>query len=191
MSRLRRLVLLRHGETVGQSSIRFHGKTDVALSDEGLAHAHAARLALRQEVFDRVVASPLRRAWMSAMIVTAGARVELESGFREVDFGRWEGLTAEEIRARDPAPYEQWQAKEPDFAYPGGEIRAHFKVRVLEGLTRIEQSPSSRVLVVAHKGVIRVIAEQLLGASMDDARPELGESVTIARALDGGYCLVR
>lgn len=187
MSRLRRLVLLRHGETVGQSSIRFHGKTDVALSREGIAQAHAARLALYQEVFDRVVASPLQRAWASAMIVTAGGPVELESGFREVDFGRWEGLTAEEIRARDPGPYAQWQAKESGFEFPGGEIRAHFKARVLAGLARIEQSSSTRVLVVAHKGVIRSIALQLLGAPIDEARLLLGGSVTIARAPDGGY----
>ena len=191
MSRLRRLVLLRHGETDGQSSIRFHGKTDVALSKEGLAQAHTARHALCQEVFDRVVSSPLQRAWASALIVTAGAPVELESNFREVDFGRWEGLTAEEIRARDPALYERWQAKEPDFEYPGGEMRAHFQARVLAGLARIEHSPSDRVLVVTHKGVIRTIALQLLGAPIDEARLSLGGSVTFTRAPDGGYRLLR
>ena len=43
MSKLRRIVLVRHGETVGNSSVRFHGSTDVALSDEGRAHMRDAQ----------------------------------------------------------------------------------------------------------------------------------------------------
>ena len=42
MSNLRRIVLVRHGETVGNSSLRFHGSSDVALSDEGREQMRAA-----------------------------------------------------------------------------------------------------------------------------------------------------
>ena len=42
MNRLRRIVLLRHGDTVGNSRERFHGSSDVALSDEGRAQVRAA-----------------------------------------------------------------------------------------------------------------------------------------------------
>jgi broad specificity phosphatase PhoE len=38
-----RLVLVRHGETVGHSSIRYYGRTDVALSDLGRRQMRAAR----------------------------------------------------------------------------------------------------------------------------------------------------
>ena len=47
MSRLRRIVLLRHGDTVGESRIRFHGSGDVALSDEGRQQVKDAALGLR------------------------------------------------------------------------------------------------------------------------------------------------
>ena len=133
MSKLRRLVLMRHGETTGQSSIRFHGSTDVALSDEGRAQMRTAARGLVQECFDLVVASALRRSWQAAAIVAAGAPVRLEHGFNEIDFGRWEGLTKEEIEASDPVPYADWQAKVEDFEFPGGETRADFRARVEQG----------------------------------------------------------
>ncbi len=63
MSKLRRIVLVRHGETVGNSSVRFHGSGDVALSDEGRRQMRETAFRLRSEIFDLVMASPLQRSW--------------------------------------------------------------------------------------------------------------------------------
>ena len=61
MSRLRRIVLVRHGETVGNSSVRFHGSGDVALSDEGRSHMREVAREL-WAVYDlRTVRIPTRR----------------------------------------------------------------------------------------------------------------------------------
>ena len=65
------LVLLRHGETVGQSSIRLHGATDVALSSVGEQQAQRAAAALAGRHFARVLCSPLQRARRTAEIVLA------------------------------------------------------------------------------------------------------------------------
>jgi broad specificity phosphatase PhoE len=73
LSGLRRIVMIRHGETVGNSRERLHGAGDVALSETGRAHMRAAARDLGHEVFDSVVASPLRRSWQSAAIVAGGA----------------------------------------------------------------------------------------------------------------------
>jgi broad specificity phosphatase PhoE len=186
MSRLRRIVLLRHGETVGQSSIRFHGRTDVALDAEGLAQAKAARHALRSEYFDVVASSPLQRAWSTASIVAQSAPVRIVSEFREVDFGRWEGLTAKEIEAQYPALYEDWQARAAGFEYPGGEPRGAFEARVRAGFSYVERMGAESLLVVAHKGVIRTIAEHL-GAPIEDGHPELGQGVGLSRAAGGEW----
>jgi broad specificity phosphatase PhoE len=186
MSRLRRIVLLRHGETLGQSSIRFHGRNDVALDALGVSQAHAARVALHLNFFDTIVSSPLQRAWQTAQIVARGAGVRLVSEFREVDFGRWEGLTAEEIQAEYPALHEDWQARAAGFEYPGGESRKAFKARVLDGFSYVEALGAESLLVVAHKGVIRIIAEQL-GAPIDEGHPELGQGVGLIRAPSGEW----
>ena len=124
-----RILLIRHGETEGESSIRFHGATDVTLSDVGRAHMREARRALPDEAIDLVVASPLSRAWEGARIVAPRRPIVLEDGFREIDFGRWEGLT----RGGDPGRsirslYRGLAARgRTASSTPEGEARAAFK----------------------------------------------------------------
>jgi broad specificity phosphatase PhoE len=187
MPALRRLVLLRHGDTLGDSHSRYHGRNDVALSDRGRSQMELARRRLSGEPLDLVVASPLRRSWESARIASGGAPVRLEPDFREIDFGRWEGLTAEEIEARDPILYNDWQARVLGFEFPSGELRADFHKRVIRGLERLEASRVASVLTVIHKGVIRTIAEHLLGDPLEDGLPELGHAVSLTRRPDGSW----
>ena len=187
MPQLRRIVLIRHGETVGNSSVRFHGSSDVALSDGGREQMRGAARGLRQEVFDLVVASPLKRSWEGAWIVAGGAPVRLEHDFREIHFGRWEGMTAEEIEAGDPVLYKDWRAKAGEFEFPGGEPRGEFRERTLRGLQRLENSGATSALVVAHKGTIRTIAEKLLGAPLEEGQPPLGAAVALSLGSDGSW----
>ena len=119
VSALHRIVLVRHGETVGASSIRYFGSTDLALSAEGRAQARAAARSLPGDGFGLVVSSPLMRAWQSATIVARGRPVLLDPDLREIDFGHWEGLTAEEIEASDPARYRDWKHATIMFHDPG------------------------------------------------------------------------
>lgn len=184
---LRRIVMVRHGETDGQSSVRFHGSSDVPLSEEGREQARAAAARLRTEVFEVVLASPLRRSWEAAKIIAGDAPIRLESDFREIHFGRWEGLTAEEIEASDPVLYRDWQARSPGFEYPGGERRKDFEERVSRGLARIDAGGARFALLVLHKGVIRTIAEQLLGSPLEPGEPSLGGMVSASRTADGRW----
>jgi broad specificity phosphatase PhoE len=191
MSKLRRIVLVRHGETVGNSRVRFHGSGDVALSDEGRSQMREAAYRLRNETFDLVLASPLQRSWEAAWIVSGGAPVRLEAGLREVHFGRWEGLTKAEIEASDPILYADWQSKAVGFEYPSGERRAEFCARVEQSLSSLMDSGAASALLVVHKGVIRIIAEKLLGEPLDDGVPELGGGVGLSRKGDGSWFLGR
>jgi broad specificity phosphatase PhoE len=191
MSKLRRIVLVRHGETVGNSRVRFHGSGDVALSDEGRAQMRETAFQLRDEFFDLVTASPQQRSWEGAWIVSGGAPVRLEADFREVHFGRWEGLTKQEIEASDPVLFADWQSRSEGFEYPSGELRADFRARVERGLSALMDSGASNVLLVVHKGVIRVIAEKLLGKPLADGTPDLGGVVGLSCNADGSWFLGR
>jgi broad specificity phosphatase PhoE len=181
MSQLRRIVLVRHGETEGESSVRFHGSTDVALSAEGRAQMRRVAGEVGEEPIDLVAASPLRRSWEAATLVGGGRPVRLVPGFREIHFGAWEGLTREEIQARDPILYEDWQGGVPGFQFPGGEPREAFRERVALGLGELRGEPARNALVVVHKGVIRVIVETLSGKALERDEPALGEVVTLTR----------
>ncbi len=189
MSRLERIVLLRHGETVGLSSVRFYGATDVALSGLGAQQAAAAARAIGSQAFDLVVASSLQRARRSASIVAPGQQIRLEEGFREIDFGRWEGLTREEIEARDPALYAEWRERGLEFDFPDGERREDFRARVLAGLARLLDAPVASLLIVAHKGTVRTIAEELSGTTFGPEQPELGGFVELTRSAENAWRL--
>jgi broad specificity phosphatase PhoE len=186
MSSLRRIVMVRHGETEGQSSVRFHGSGDVRLNDEGRAQLRESARKMGNEVFDLVAASPLRRAWEGAVIVSRGAPVRLYSEFREVHFGHWEGMTAEEIEESNPALYQDWQSGAANFEYPGGELRDAFRSRVERGVDALLTSGATSVLLVSHKGVIRTIGERLLDAPLS-VELELGGLASVSRGADGRW----
>lgn len=191
MGSLRRIVLVRHGETDGESSIRFHGATDVGLSPLGREQMKRVARELGPEPLDRVLASPLRRSWQAAWIVGRGAPVQLEPDFREVDFGRWEGMTREEIERADPVLAQEWQAGAESFEYPGGESLGDFRARVRRGLDRLLASGARSALVVAHKGVIRTIAETVTGEALPAGEPPLGGVVNLTRDAEGPWFVGR
>jgi broad specificity phosphatase PhoE len=173
------LLLVRHGETVGNSRIRYFGRTDLELSPLGRAQMAAARAWIGQRFgaarIVPVMSSPMRRARESAAIISGNpAPFEIKQ-FVEVDFGRFEGLTAEEIAARFPEDFARWNRDrlDPAFTYPGGENRAAFMTRVKEGIHamlaaidgRANPSGGDCALLVAHRGVIRIVTEELAGVA--------------------------
>lgn len=186
---LRKLILVRHGETDGQSSVRFYGSTDVALSAAGEAQMRRVGASLRHHPVDVWVASNLQRAWKGAQLASGGARVRIESDFREIHFGSWEGLTAEEIKARDPVRYEDWRNGAEGFEYPGGEPRAEFRERVASGLVSLNATGARTAVCVLHKGVVREIVRALTGSALDRAQPALGGVVEVTRTATGEWVL--
>ena len=167
-----RITLVRHGETVGRSSIRYYGATDVPLSDVGREQMHLVGAALRDESFDVVFSSRLQRSAEAAELIAAGrAPVRAVAGFDEVNFGRWEGWTREEIAERDPENYRIWQQHRPDFRYPEGDSRPEFEARVrTTARDLLESAAHDSVLMVLHRGVIAVILTHLLALSPKERR---------------------
>lgn len=182
----RRLWLCRHGETAGQSSIRYHGSNDVPLSDLGRAQIAALAPVLRGLSPARIVCSPLSRARESAAILTAACAfapvVEVDDRLREISFGACEGLTAEEISARFPEFWARHRQGLVD-AFPGGESRRAFRERVAAAARELALGADEQdVLIVAHRGTVRASLLALLPGVVDGPRlsVQLG-SVSVAR----------
>lgn len=181
-----RITLVRHGETTGQSSIRYYGATDVPLSALGEEQMRRAGAALAHERFDALLCSRLRRSRCGAALV-ARQRLEAQplAAFDEVHFGVWEGWTREEIAARDAERYRRWQEQPEDFVYPGGECRRAFQERVAAGLGMLlADPPGAHLLVVVHRGVIAVLLAELLALSSAARRRlavDLGSIHVVAR----------
>ncbi len=103
-----------------------------------------------------VVASPLARTAETARAIVGGRpRLPNEPGLREIHFGEWEGLRAEELGADDRAIAEAFWRTPGDTAPPGGESWNETSARVAEVVDRLTlQCPDQDIIAVAHFGVI-------------------------------------
>jgi broad specificity phosphatase PhoE len=194
----KRIYLIRHGETEGSISGRFLGSTDLPLTARGssqvrrLANLLPARL-LVPGAPTWCVASPLLRAQQTAEAVAgrAGLPVSTDVDLREMDFGDWEGLTAEEIETRSPGALDQWASPGDGTAFPGGESLGQFDERIARARNRIVERQSETVLVFAHGGVVRALVCGLLGLGREsfwlfDVQPA---SVVRVDLFEGGALL--
>ncbi len=165
--RPRTIALLRHGETEVQYSGCLIGSTDLPLSLEGRRKVSLFTSRIARERPARLCCSPLRRAWETAESLgeSLGMIPEIDSDLREIDFGRWEGMTFDAIQASDPEAVARWARFEPDFAFPGGEAIEAFLTRIRRAAKRFSEFEGPSVLAVTHAGVIRAMICHLLGLS--------------------------
>lgn len=191
-----RLLLVRHGETAAGSGVRYWGSTDVELSAEGLAQAGKLKQRLEHETIRAVYASNLKRAKLMADIITSGRSLNTIrcAELNEVNFGRMEGLTLEEIGRKYPELYKPWVNWDSDFEFPGGESIRDFHERVSRFADRLEAHDAQEtVLVVAHAGSLRMLICYLLDLPLPhwrQIRLDLA-SLSIIEVLSQGAVLTR
>jgi len=152
-------LLLRHGQTPMSVQKRYAGRSDVPLTDIGVAQAAAAAKRLAQAGVGAIMTSPLQRAVQTAEEVAAvtGLPVVTDEGFRETDFGAWEGLTFAEVRERWPSEMTAWLA-DSAVAPPGGESLAEVSERVTAALHRLlADRKGQTILIVSHVTPIKTL----------------------------------
>jgi probable phosphoglycerate mutase len=162
------LYFMRHGETDWNVERRLQGQHDTPLNARGrgqaLAGGEILRTLLERDGRDPAsfdyVSSPLCRARDSMELMRSALGVDpksyrLDARLAELSFGRWEGFTFEELRAREPHTL-ALAAREHDkwfFVPPGGESYADLLVRVRDWLTTV----TTDTVMVAHGGVGRTM----------------------------------
>src|ERR1700683_5630799 len=157
-------LLLRHGQTPMSVQKRYAGRSDVPLTEIGVEQAAAAAKRLAPAGIDVIATSPLLRATQTAQEVAevTGAPVVTDEGFRETDFGAWEGLTFAEVRQRWPAEMTAWLA-DPAVAPPGGEGFTGVSHRGTAALQNVlADRQHQRVLVVSHVTPIKTLVAAAL-----------------------------
>jgi broad specificity phosphatase PhoE len=162
-----RVVLVRHAAAEGQG--RFLGQRDVPLSTAGRKQLPVLVRKLRPYAVDAIYCSDLTRARATAMALARrrAVSVALRPRLREMGFGRWEGLSWDDVAEQFPRLARQWLAGRSRPRVPGGESFAPFRARVTRELKRIVAANHGRsVVVVAHAGAIRVAIGAALG--LDD-----------------------
>jgi len=130
------LILTRHGEAAS-GDIMLGGQLDVMLTPHGRHEAEALARRLAGVRIDRIVSSPMLRALETAQTVATGRPVEVDERLRELDYGRWEGLTYDEIELRDPALRARWDHDPGSTHSPGGESGEDVAARALSFLVEL------------------------------------------------------
>lgn len=184
------LILVRHGETVGESAVRLYGSTDIEMSDWGRRQMAASHEALAGLNFAYAASSPLSRSMEAAQIVIGKRKTvkNIIEGFREIDFGRWEGWSLAEAAEKDPENYRKWQSSGVEFRFPGGDMKKEFFQRTAEAAKEILGKAPRPALAVLHKGVIKGILAGLLERPVADFvehKIELGSIHRLSRSKAG------
>jgi alpha-ribazole phosphatase len=160
------IYLLRHGETVLAEPRRFVGHLDVPLSARGEAQCERQAVRLKAAGLTAVFSSDLSRAVRSAQIVGSphGLTPKTLPALREMDMGRWEGLTAADIETREPEVFKDWMTRVGEYPFPEGEDLGRLVARAWPAFEAIAAGHAGQaVAVVAHAGPNRAILCRALG----------------------------
>lgn len=164
---MRRVVLIRHGETDWNASKRFQGHTDIALNARGREQAQllAAHLCILeahmgQAVAQACISSDLERALHTAQTlwVNKSKAIDCKPGLRERNYGQLAGLTAEEMATHHPEAFKGMSQRDPQHEPPEGESLNRFNQRVLDAFfSALADHPGQDLMLVAHGGVLDCI----------------------------------
>lgn len=183
---MKRILLVRHGESEWNSVRRLQGQADIALSARGVAQAEALRPVIEAMAPDHVVTSDLLRARKTATLLGFEDAVR-SAEFREIDVGDWTGQAIADLMATDEEAYRGWRAG--TFVPPRGETWEGFRSRAVKALTDACDATRDRLLVVCHGGVIRALLDGLLGLPPKRIIPVGPASVTVLAHGDGNFRL--
>ena len=157
------IVLLRHGKTEGNLLGRYNGRTDEPLCAEGIAGAEKAR---HFPEISLVYASPLKRTQQTARICFPNAEIITIPDLREMDFGDFEGRTADEME--HDADYRAWVAGGCVDVCPNGEGIPDFAKRAATALAGCVQDAiargEKRIGFAVHGGVIMAVMNAFSGS---------------------------
>ena len=155
-NRLPIIYVARHGETAWTITGQHTGLTDLPLTAQGERNARGLVDALRDLSFDKVFSSPLQRARRTCALAGFGTVAEVDSDLVEWNYGEYEGLRTEEIRAKRP----DWQLFRD--GCPGGESPSHVRARAENVLSRV-RAVTGNVLLFSSGHFIRVLAARWIG----------------------------
>ena len=190
-----RVYLVRHGTTTMNVENRYRGRRDVPLDTQGYRDAQAAAQRLSAAGLSAVYAGPLQRTVVTGEIIAASAgldEVRILDDLNNVDYGDWEGMTAEEAAGCSAEAFALYRSSPREAVCPGGERLVDAQARMLAALALIgRRHPGEAVAAVSHAVMIRLLLLELKGVDAEGWRSEVRRgSITEVAAGDGTITLI-
>jgi broad specificity phosphatase PhoE len=165
-----RLILVRHGETDWNATLRYQGHANIPLNEHGREQARKSGARLARYGATALYTSDIVRAAETAAIVGAatGLTPQPMPDLREIDVGQWEGLTPEELYRRFPEHMAAFDRDPARTVRLGGESYAQLQERALAALNALHaRHPGDEsVLAVSHGGTIRALLCHIIGLDL-------------------------
>jgi broad specificity phosphatase PhoE len=165
------IILVRHASTSHNENSLWQGRSDYSLNEKGRQQAERLSMFLKNEAFEIIFHSPMKRAIQTAEIIGKNHHAEYRvvEGFAEMDVGGFDGKKHQDIFENHPEIYRNW-VLDMDTPIPGGESFNDVFERVKPGVEEIMECPGQNILVVGHSMVNRAILGHLLKMNPIPAR---------------------
>ena len=159
---MKTITFIRHAESAANRVGIWNGRSDGPLSEEGHAQLKALGARLGKTRFDLVVSSPLERARHTAAVFSD--EVEIDAEFIEIDLGRWDGWTSEEVQSQDGAALRAAVTDRTSPMGATGESLNEAGQRVLNAVDKLVATmpDDSTAAVVTHGGLLQTVLHQFL-----------------------------
>ena len=161
-----RIYLARHGEVVNHGV--YNGQTDVDITLTGLKQMERLRDLLKDKNLSAVYCSDLRRTQKGAEIIAQphGLVPQGFPHFREMHFGRWQGLNYQGVMEKYPTDIPQWINNVETFRIPAGESVGDVRERAIPKLQElVEFHRGQEFALVSHGALNRIILAEALHLS--------------------------
>jgi broad specificity phosphatase PhoE len=188
--------VVRHGETeLNQNTPGYCGWTDIPLNDKGRAQAQALGRRFEVEHLAAVLASDLERARHTAEAIAwkhDGISVHVDERFRELNYGAWEGISAERLMDEDRERFLRWKADPLSVPTPNGETLIQVVDRSVTALNEwVARYRGQTVVLVAHKSTVRLLLCWAMGLPLSSYVRILQQNAAVNRIdLEGGHTVV-
>jgi len=166
---MKKLIIIRHGETDYSIKQKCCGQTDVPINSKGIKQAEVLHDSLKRFKVDKVYTSNMKRTIQTAKIIFRDKPLNKRRGIREIDFGKFTGLTYKDIKMRYYSAFKVFMDDPANAKMLKGDTIRGFAQRVIRSYNRIyNENPNKTVAIVAHINPIRVILLHILGKTIND-----------------------
>lgn len=161
---MKRLYIIRHGETKWNIEEIFRGRNDIPLNEVGLKQAQLLAEYFKDKKIDRIFSSPLLRAIQTAqpLSITTKNSVEVIEEFTDINFGIWEGLTLKEVEKNFPDDFSIWVNSPEKLKVRDGETLEAVRNRIARGIDKILSDENECVAIVTHRVICKIMVLFLL-----------------------------